>query len=183
MKKLIAIILSLLLCLVFCACGEKEDENNKASVDLEYYANLGQIPECKYKLGADPETVDAELLAEAKAGDEIQYYTDEGEENILFDNGIYNFYYKKDKPEKGISFIATYETAFGFEPGTLSIKVKDAIGATPVEEAADSENSFFVWNLQNGSVLKYSFKNANVLFVFENNALCATAIYNSNWEK
>lgn len=182
MKRILAIIFSAVILFTFSACGSKKTDEDKFTVDLEYYADLGQIPECQYKLGSDPETVKAELSAAAEENEENLYFLDEGEENILIDNGIYNFYYKKDDAEDGISYIASFEKAFGFEIGTVSIEIKDAIDAEYEEEEATDDNAFFVWGLQSGSVLRYEFDDVTVLFVFEDNALCATAIFNSNWE-
>ena len=52
------------LALSFSACGKKKEKTAENKVDLEYYAELGQIPECPYKLGADPDEIKEKLTAE-----------------------------------------------------------------------------------------------------------------------
>ena len=49
------------LALSFSACGKKKGKTAENKVDLEYYAELGQIPECPYKLGADPDEIKEKL--------------------------------------------------------------------------------------------------------------------------
>ena len=46
----------------------------------------------------------------------------------------------------------------------------------------NKDNAFFLFDTENTSVLKYSIENYVVLFVFVDNALTATAIYDiNNW--
>ena len=55
MRRLVALFLCLFLMLTFTACGKdkKDNKNETHTVDVEYYAKIGQIPEHKYHLGSD----------------------------------------------------------------------------------------------------------------------------------
>lgn len=197
MKKIICFLMCLCLCLSFTACGKDKDKKEN-SVDLEYYAKLGQMPEAKYTLGADPDTVMDELdgianqeQAEHKEDpthshghDEAEFYFEmvEGEKNVMLDNGNVCYYYTKEKKSEGISCIVSYDTAFGFPLGTVILEVKDALAGTKlIEEELTEENAFFASFALDGTVLKAEFEEATILFVFQENELFATAIYNDNW--
>ncbi len=182
MTRFLALLSAFLVLIGLTACGQKNDKDNKYTVDLQYYADLGQIPECEYKLGDSAEEIKGAFEAAASENEENLFNFDEGEETTLIDNGVYNFYYKNKKVADGISYIVSYDTAFGFEIGAISIEVAKAINAEYTEEELSPDNAFFVWGVENGKVLKYEFDDTTVLFVFNDNALCATAIYNSNWE-
>ena len=182
MKKILCVLLSLVFVLSFTAC-KKESKTNESTVDLEYYANLGKIPESKYSLGADVDTLTNELseFAESEEGAESLYDVSEGEETVCITNGIYNFYYDKDKKQDGINYIVSFETAYGFETGEVILTVKEAIGDIKyTEEEVNEDNAFFLPFISEGSVLKCEFQKNTIMFVFENNALCATAIYQNN---
>jgi len=69
MKKILSLVFSCVLIFTLCSCGEKEDTGKKATVDLEYYAELGQIPECEYTIGADVETLKKKISEQAKEND------------------------------------------------------------------------------------------------------------------
>lgn len=182
MKKILALLLSVVVILSLTACGKENKDDDKYTVDLQYYAALGQIPECEYKLGDNPEVIKNALEKASEENEENLYFFDQGEESSLIDNGIYNFYFKNEKEGNGISYIVSYDTAFGFEIGTVCIEIADAINAEYTEEEITDENAFFVWGVENGKVFKYGFDDSTVLFVFSDNSLCATAIYNSDWE-
>ena len=49
------------------------------------------------------------------------------------------------------------------------------------EENLSEENAFFASYVANGTVLKAEFDGTTVLFVFQDNELFATAMYNENW--
>ncbi len=181
MKRILCIVLSLVLMMSFTAC-KNEDTSSDSSVDLEYYANLGKIPECNYALGADVDTLTSELsaFAESEEGAESLYNVTEGEETVCVTNGIYNFYYDRKSPD-GINYIVSFDTAYGFEIGEVILNVKEAIGNVEyTEEEVNEENAFFLPFISEGSVLKCEYKENTIMFVFENNALCATAIYQNN---
>ena len=184
MKKVLCILLSLCLLISFTACSKKEDTSKKSDLDLEYYAKTGEIPECKYKLGSDVETIKNELssFAESEEGAETLYDVIEGDETSYVTDGNYQFYYKNDNEDEGISYIVSFSTAYGFETGELILNVKEKLGdIIYIEEAIDDENAFFLFVPIEGSVIKCEFEKNTVMFVFENNALCATAIYNNEF--
>ena len=197
MKKVLCLVLA--VCLVFCftACG-KDSGGKSNKVDLEYYAKLGQMPEAEYCLGENPDTVREGLEgllkqeeAEHKEDpnhshghDEQEFYFEyvEGEKNILLDNGNICYYYNKANKAKGISYIVNYDTAFGFPIGTVILEVQEALSQTKLtEEALTEDNAFFASYVIDGTVLKAEFEEATVIFVFQENELFATAIYNENW--
>lgn len=187
MKRLICAFLSLTLIFSFAACGNNKKQTSSSDVDLEYYANLGQIPECPYKLGEDIDKINSELSAkyesEGQAGEDTVYEVTEGEKTVRIDSGDFIYYYVKDKKGNGVSFIVSLDKAYGFETGTPLLEVKNSLaGFEYKEENADDSNSFFLLGEQDATVLKYSFEENSVLFVFSDNSLTAVAVYSTeNW--
>lgn len=185
MKKIFCFILSLLMIISLAACGKDKEKEKTAAVDLEYYAKLGEIPECNYKLGESVDNIENALSSEEQsavsAGEEYLYNVTEGEKSVRIDNGSFSYFYEKDKKESGISYIAAFEKAYGFETGTSILDVKEALtGFSYTEEAADQSNTFFLMGISNGTVMKYIFDSTVIIFVFQDNELFATAIYNTN---
>ena len=186
MKKLICFLLTAAIIFSLAACGKENTGSDSNSVDLEYYAKLGQIPECDYMLGESVEKVKSELSAldeKYQGANEFMYSVQEGEKTVEINNGTFLYYYTKENVANGISYIVSLDTAYGFEPGTVSIEVTDALSEYEyTEEAANDNNAFFLFDHTNCSVFKYEFDNYAVSFVFQDNALCATAIYDTaNW--
>lgn len=186
MKKILSLSLALVLMFTFVGCGKDRGNQKKENdIDIEYYAKLGQIPEVKYTLGTDVETVKSELsaLSESETDGEMVFSILEGNDNILIDNGTYSYYYKKATPEKGIGCIVDYDTAYGFGLGAVIIEVKDALSDYEyTEEALNKENAFFMFGAETGTVIECKFEENTLAFVFVDNALCATALYTgSDW--
>jgi hypothetical protein len=197
MKKAICLILSLVCAFTLVGCGKDNDTKND-KIDLAYYAKLGQMPEAKYTLGANPDQVIDELdgineqeEAEHQADpndthghDEEEFYLEvvEGEKNVLIDNGNICYYYTKANKDKGVSLIVSYGDAFGFSLGTVILELKNSLPSVEfTEEELSDENAFFASYVLDGTVLKAEFENSTILFVFQENELFATAIYNENW--
>ncbi len=185
MKKILALALGVLLLVGICACNEREAKKEH-SVDVEYYADLGQIPESEFMLGDTGETVKKALEKAADEDTEEHTYFDEqiGENNVLLTDGTYEYYYKKAAPEKGIAYMVSYTDAYGFKLGDVILEVKEALSDYNVEELdVNEKNAFFYFgDTSAANLLKVSFKKNTVMFLFEENALTATVIYsNENW--
>ena len=151
-----------------------------SEVDLEYYVKLGQIPESEYQIGSDPEVIKEKLkaIADNPENDHAVYDVIEGNQNVLIDGGLYNYYYKKANKSNGISYLISYDTAFGFEIGDVIVEFKDAFKDIEFKEEPLSEkNAFFLPGTSEGSVLKTTISDFTVSFIFVDNALCATALY------
>lgn len=187
MKKIFCFIMSILMIISFAACGKDKEKEPTATVDIEYYAKLGVIPECNYKLGESVDTIQNALSSEEQsavsAGEEYVYNVTEGEKSVRIDNGSFSYFYEKDKKDGGITYIAAFDKAYGFETGTSILDVKDALtGFDYTEEAADDSNAFFLMGTKNGTIMKYTFGGTVIMFVFQDNELFAAAIYNTdNW--
>lgn len=186
MKRILALTLALVF--VFCLTGCKDSKTNKkGSVDIEYYAKLGQIPENEIALGTKPEDVKAVLDKRASESDDSHehggYNVIEGENNVLIEEGAYDYYYKKAEPEKGVGYIISYGESFGFKTGEIIVEMEEALKSYDVkkEKATESNAFFFIGDYNNAQVLKIEFEKNTVLFLFENNTLCATAIYRNNF--
>ena len=106
-----------------------------------------------------------------------------GEKSVRIDNGAFSFFYEKDKKSNGISYIAAFDTAYGFKIGDSLLDVKNSLAEYKyTEEPADGDNTFFLMGIENGTVLKYSFDNADVIFIFQDSELFAAALYSTeNW--
>lgn len=187
MKKLFSAFLCLIIAVSFAACGNKEKDKEDAKVDLEYYAKLGQIPECKYKLGDNVDTASSELSAvyekTGENGEDAFFDVTEGEKTVCINSGDFLYYYEKEKKDAGISYIVALDTAYGFASGTPLLEVTNSLkGFDYTEEPADDSNTFFLLGSQSPTVLRYSFDKNQVLFVFDENSLCAVAVYSTeNW--
>lgn len=182
MKKLISLFLCIIFVFTLTACKDKDVENTSSNVDIEYYVNLGSMPEVEYSLGTDPEIIKEELSKKSESSEEdFVYDVIEGEKNVLIDNGTFCYYYKKKDAKSGINYIVNYDTAFEVEIGSVILDVKNTFSNVEfTEEPLNEENAFFVFGAQEGTVLKAEFDENTVLFVFVENALSATAIYKNN---
>ncbi len=196
MKKLFCLVLCFFILLCATACGNSKKKNSN-EIDIEYYAKTGKIPESEYALGADAEKIKKELSEEydkflnSEGGNdnhdhdsvEFFYQVNEDDEKVTIDNGTSCYYYLKKHEDKGIAYIVNYGTAFGLEMGTVITEVQKALGDLEfTQEELSEDNAFFATYLNNAAVLKGEFNGIVVLFVFQDNELYATAMYNSkNW--
>lgn len=193
MKKLLSVLVCLSLIFVFTGCGDNNKENVD-NIDLEYYAKIGKIPELDYALGEDPQSIEDELSALAPIKEELpneqehnhevtEFYFEkiEGEKNVLLDNGVAGYYYNKNNKKNGVSLIVNYDTSFGFEIGTVSVEIKNALKDYKfTEKDVNEDNAFFATYISNGTVLETFVNDVGFMFVFQENELFATAIYDKN---
>lgn len=188
MKRIIALVLSLTFVFSLCGCkdGTKKDGNG---VDIEYYANLGQISENEISLGTKYEDLKSALEKKQKEyedkGEHYAYNEYEGENDVLISDGTYDYYYKKSDTNKSISYMISYTDAYGFMLGDIVVEVEKKLKDYEVssEKANDTNAFFYIGDYSNAEILKVSFKENTVIFLFEDNALTATAIYsNDNWK-
>ncbi len=192
MKKLLCLALSLLLLGILGGCKNKEKKPSAPTVDLEYYAKIGTIPECPYSLGTNVNTLKKELEANYTAAQEnsesdseemMVYRVTEGKRTVRIDNGKFLYYYEIANESAGISYLVNLDEAYGFPLGTVSLQIKEALAYYNAEELEmTAEDVFFLFGIENASGLRYTFQDVCILFVFQDNMLCATAIYNTlNW--
>ena len=180
MKKIFCFIIT--FCLIFTFSGCKKEDNNKInSVDIEYYAKLGQIAECEYALGDNLNDIEENFKQKSIEDEDFYYDIIEGKNNRLITDGIYNYYCKMDDENQSVAYIISYDTAYGFKIGDISIEIKEALSDYDVKEEKISEdNAFFYFgDTTDSSVLICEFGDNTVMFVIQNNALCATAIYSN----
>lgn len=184
MKRILSALLVFCILLSFSACKKEDTSSQSSGIDVEYYAELGSMPECEYSLGQDVDTLKDKLEEIYNTDEEAVYNVVEGKSTVQIDSGAYQYYYVKDKKSDGISYIVSFNKAFGFETGTVSVEISDALKEfKSVEEKLNDDNAFFVLGAPVGKVLKYKFSKNTVSFVFINDALYATAIYKTNdWE-
>ncbi len=181
MKRILCFVLSLVFVFSLVACN-KEGKKDKDVIDIEYFVKLGQIPECEYSIGYKVEDLKKAL---SESTDEEAYYDfREGKTSSSIDNGSYRFYYKNDNEDRGISYIVSFEKAFGFDTGSISVEILNAFEDIDFsEEELDEDNSFFLFGAPEGTLYKYEFGDYTVAFVFIDNALSATAVYTTDeWE-
>lgn len=188
MKRVLPIILSVVLMLTFVACKSDKNTADLQGEDVEYYANLGKIPECEYTLGSSAEDLIKSL--EEKNNTESQnenpdeqgdgYYQEikSGDYNMIM-TASFSYFYKKDSKNKGITHIVSYGKSYGYDIGTISIEIKKEMSArgfeTSERDLTDDEKAFILGS-SDCSCLEYGFKGNTVLFVFQDNSLCATVL-------
>jgi len=192
MKRIIALALAVIFVFSLTACSDEETVSTIFEgindVDLKYYADQGKIPESDFSMGQSHDEIIAAMeKKEAEAGENEHHYhfVQEGDTTVLISSGAFEYYYKKDKKELGVSYIVSFVDSFGFKIGDSILAVEKSLKDYDYkEETLTTENAFFYpGNLEDTSVLKVSFEKNTIIFIFENNTLCATVMYsNENWK-
>ncbi|MBO4432370.1 MAG: hypothetical protein J5852_02435 [Clostridia bacterium] len=166
MKKVICIVLALSLFMFAAACKEKKEEV-KHDVDVSYFADMGTMKGSDLKIG--------DSVPEEKDDDDTYFFTKAGAKSY-FSNGDFCYYYDEDKKDPKIYAIAAFSDCMGFETGAISIEVTDVLDSQNVEYTSRTpkkDEVFFLPAADNREIIECKGFKHNLIFVFENNALCA----------
>ncbi len=182
MKKVLSFVLALSFLLCLNGCGKNETEKSEHSVDVKYYANLGQINDIDFKLGDNTDTVKDALSAETEHtdDDDFFYYDYEADDYTVMTNGSVACCYETDNKDGGLTHIVSFGDAYGFAHGAVLSEVRDTmtkLGFETKERSAKKDELFFLPSSGDITVLQYDFEKNTVLFVFEESALSASLIY------
>lgn len=180
MKRFLSIIFCIIFAFSLTACGDNSGGDSDHSVDIEYYAKLGQISDLEYKLGDSIEGTKTALSETVDDHGEPMYFDYPSGDYTVMTDGIACCCYKTDDEESGITHIVKYGDAYGFTVGAVSTQVRDTMsdmGYDAEEREAKEDEIFFLPSSTGITVLEYSIKDNTVLFVFQEHALSATVIY------
>lgn len=186
MRKLVCFALCIVFAFSLCGCSKDKDNSKvKSNVNVEKYALSGKMPEVDYALGQDVDALLSDLdklnaQLSSNAEHESLYMTYEIGERTIIATGEVNYYYNTDKKDDGISYIVNFGNAFGFEQGSILSDVKDKMenrGFSAERKDVHSDDLFFLPMIDGLEVLEYKFKDRTVLFVFQNNCLCACSLF------
>lgn len=190
MKKVLALLLSVLLALSFCACKSKK-ENSASGADVEQYVKIGQIPESGYKLKDNVDEALKKMKAEYKP-DDMDGHSGEEEaqaELPVFENGEYTeimcgdfqYYYNTEKKDSGISAVVSFSKAFGFEADTVSVEVVNGLKSRGIEaelkKGTLNDYYFLSFGSDECEYITYSVNGNTAVFVFVESRLSAAAVY------
>ncbi len=179
MKKFLCLVLCLIFVLSFTACGKDSNKKSSHSIDIEYYAKLGQINDLEYKLDGSVEDAKALLNKTTDDHGESNYYDYPSGDYTVMTDGAVCICYKTEDESSGITHIVKYGDAYGFTVGDVSSQIRDVMsdmGYDATERAATRDDVFFLPAGADMTVLEYKVKSTNLLFVFQEHALSATVI-------
>lgn len=180
MKKLLSLVLCFVVALSLTACGGNSGSKSNHEIDVEYYANWGQISDLEIKLGDSIADAKAALSVRIDDHGETMYFDyPSGDYTVMTDGASCCCYLTADEAS-GITHIVKYGDAYGFGLGSVSTQVRDTMsdmGFDATEREATESELFFLPSAGALTVLEYTFKTNTVLFVFQEHALSATVIY------
>ena len=179
MKKIFCLVLCMIFVFSFAACGKDGGKKIEHSIDIEYYAKLGQINDLEYKLGDSIENTKSQLNKTTDDHGESNYYDYTSGDYTVMTDGAVCACYKTDDEAAGITHIVKYGDAYGFTVGDVSTQIRDVmsgLGYDATEREATREDVFFLPAGADMTVLEYKIKDTNLLFVFQEHALSATLI-------
>lgn len=181
MKRILILLLCLVLCFSFAACGEKDNKKEKIGVDVEYFAKLGKIPELDFSLGDNGETVYKAIEKSLEnSTDHHDGYCNvyEGDDKTTVDISGATFIY--DNKTKKIETIISFNKSYEFNLGTVSLEIQKALSSygfdSDTRQLTPDELSLFAAS-NDSNALEYKFENNYVVFAFYENALFATMLY------
>ena len=169
-KKIICTILVLSLLTFAAACKEDKSETVNHDVDIAYFADMGAFPESEIKIG--------DAAPEENPDDGTFFFTEYDNRNY-FSNGDFCYYYAfadESKKETRVYGISAFSKCMGFEIGAISVEVTDVLDAQNIEYysgAPREDEVFFLPKGENREVITCKKLKNNLVFVFEDNALCA----------
>lgn len=181
MKKILCLILCMFFVFSLVSCKQESGSNPSHSIDIVYYAKLGQINELNYILGGNVQ--DARDLLNETTDDhgEPNYFDFESGDYTVMTDGQICVCYKTDDEEGGITHIVKYGDAYGFTVGAVSTQIRDIMRDVFESEATERSSKdgelFFLPSGADMTVLEYkNIADTNILFVFQEHALSATVI-------
>lgn len=169
MRKLVCTLLCLLLLFPFAGC-KKDTESLKSGVDIEYYVNLGAIPESDIKIG--------DGVPENSEENDDYFFSESGSDSY-FSNGDFIYYYDSSKKNAKVKAISAFSKFYGFEIGAVTIEISDMLDSRELkytEREPKEDELFFLPSSGNFSVIEYKAQKHTLLFVFQDNSLCAAYI-------
>ncbi len=193
MKKFLSLSLAFLMVLSLSACKKDKDktpsEPTSSTYDLVECMKQGKIPELKYTLGVDPETIknDYKFYEESEiANEENEIYVNENTNSTNIVVGDYYYYYVNGQQSKGISSIVCFSTAFGIEVNGFDTKddiKKKFEGVEFTEREITSLQAYFIpGEVENCSALTCYSENRRIDFVFMDEMLIAINLVDTeNW--
>ena len=179
MKKIFCLVFCALFIFSLTACKGENTDTAKHNIDVEYYAKLGQINDFAYKVGDDVEATKSALSQTLDDHGESNYFDFPSDEYTIMTDGNAYCCYKTDEPNLGLTHVVKNGDAYGFQAGTVSTQVRDAmstLGFDTTEREALREEIFFLPAAADMTVLKYTIEDKVVLFVFQEHALSATVV-------
>lgn len=179
MKKILCLVLCVIFVFSFAACDKNSNKNSNHSVDIEYYAKLGQINDLEYKLGDAIDKTKTTLSETVDDHGESLYFDYTSGDYTVMTDGAVCACYKTEDESAGITQIVKYGDAYGFTVGDISTQIRDIMsdmGYDATERAATRDDIFFLPAGADMTVLEYKINDNTVLFVFQEHALSATVI-------
>lgn len=188
MKKT-AFLLVLVIILSLCGCGDKKETKKELEVDIEYYAKLGQMPECEFKLGDSIEVFDEHIENSSELGhthdiNTVCYELVENDDYTAVYAGSNQYYFGNKNKDKGIGVLVSFDGAYGFEAGSVSVEIAEELASAGYEAElrdAEEEDAFFLSSVTDFTCLEYEFSGKTVKFIFEENELCACSLSSEDW--
>lgn len=170
MKRSAAFLLCFLMIIVAVGCKE-ENEKSSHSIDISYFADAGTLPDCKFKIGDSlPENDQLEK-------DGFVIFSDSSPAYIS--DGVFSFFFDGSAGEEKITKIAALDSCLGFELGSISIEITDALDEQKIgytERNAAPGELFFLPAGADRSVIECKNLKNPLLFILEENALCAVLL-------
>lgn len=184
MKKTFALLLCFLL---FClaGCSEKgESSKGDYPIDVGYYLSVGQFDTAEYGVGAQVKKLqeEAQKHSEEEGGDGHSHnmVLTETDEFNYFSADSFQYYYKPQYENKGISCIVAQGDIFGFSTGQEGYyTVKNSLSHLSPKEAQATEEDFFFMFMPLENCKKLTFTNGKYQLdmIFEEDILIASILY------
>lgn len=190
MKKIVALLLSLVLCVGFCGCAAKQPKDNTDNgngVDLSAVLSSGKIPELAVTLGASEQDLKTLHNYSADASGETGFYiSDEGEYTRYLTDAA-EYYIINAKNTDGVSAIVCLETACGLHCNAFE-KPEDVKGAFPSIEFTEAEltedEKFLSTSVEGAKALVYSEGSRRISFIFLDEQLINVILTDTDkWSK
>ncbi len=179
MKKIIALALVFILCLGLAGCGKNSKKFSGASA-IEGFVKSGTMTDCEFSLGDGYADVlasfeSAEEAEESDSHEHPEYSAYENDNYKIIETIEFKYYFADEK----LVHLAAFGDAYGFAHGSVITELKsqmDENGYTADIKPLSADDAFFLYGMGERESLQYKFGDNTVMFVFEENALCATLL-------
>lgn len=187
MKRILALLLALTMCLSLAACGvEAQPENKDSGIDLAAALESGKIPEIDITLGMNVEDVNVSEEHTHQDDSNEGYSLVEGEKYSYFLNQNAFAYYKNAKKSKGVSVVLSITGAFSLKCNNFvsADDVKAAFPNVKFEEAVVDKNDFTIMPYMLETTKKLTYKSGDrcaVFYIMEDQLIAVAIIDTKNW--